>query len=250
MPRWISRFKSRVLCLSVLTAITVTGMNSGLLAQEPSSPYFLLDQRTPLGQAAAVMGFQNPNEPARLQPIRFDLPTSGQVTFFCGPDRHPSTIDSKQLASVAPGHVYRLRLSHLPEFPGLELFPTIEILDRLHPPAGQELSFPVPVAITPEEIDHALNGRLITKVVYLEQPQLAVPDTRLPREAVEDVPSDRNLLVEADLRGRPLIILRIGGRQPGRTGSSREFFGPPAPLALPANAGQSPADGSKPGSAN
>ena len=72
--------------------------------------------------------------------------------------------------------LYRFRISDLPELPGAELYPTIELIDRLHPPCGRELEFPVPVAFTQEELQAALAGRLVTKVVYIERPQQATPE--------------------------------------------------------------------------
>lgn len=229
MPRWISHTGKRLLALSALAGL---GMAPQLSAQPPEQYYFPLNQMTPLGQSAYITGFQHPNEPFQLQAIRVDLPSRGKVTFFATPDRSPATIETTQLARVAPGFVYRLRIAEMPEFPGIELYPTIEILDRLHPPAGQEDDFPVPIALTAEEIDHAINGRLVTKVVYLEQPQIAYPTSRTPQEAVQDVRSEDNLLLEADRRGRPMVIVRLGARQPLADGDNSSFFGPPAPFEL------------------
>ena len=73
------------------------------------------------------------------------------------------------------GYLFRVRVSDMPEFPGQSLYPSIEVIDRLHPPRGKVDKFPIPVELSADEIRLALSGRMITKVVYLEQPQLAIP---------------------------------------------------------------------------
>ena len=116
------------------------------------------------------------------------------------------------------------------DFPGVELYPSIEVLDGLHPPAGREMSFPVPVWLTADEIEHAINGRLVTKVVYLEEPRIAEPFEIQTPDAQLTIENTRNVLAEADQRGRPLLIVRVGGRLPPTRGDSRAFFCKGAPI--------------------
>ncbi len=120
----------------------------------------------------------------------------------------------------------------MPDFPGVELFPSIEIFDRLHPPAGREYEFPVPIVLTADEIQQAIDGRMITKVVYLEQPQFAVTGDIAPALLNRVLPPDRNLLIEADRLGRPMILVRLGGRTPDEGRPEDGFFMPPAPLQI------------------
>ena len=42
----------------------------------------------------------------------------------------------------------------IPEHPGVEVFPTVEMIDRLYPPQGQSLKFPVPIDLTQDELLH------------------------------------------------------------------------------------------------
>ena len=55
------------------------------------------------------------------------------------------------------------------------MYPTIEVINRLYPPQGLENHFPVPVHFTLEELEMALSGRMVTRVIYLEDPQSACP---------------------------------------------------------------------------
>ena len=49
--------------------------------------------------------------------------------------------------------------SQLPDSPGAELFPTVELIDRLYPPAGAEYRFPIVIQITREDIQLARDGK-------------------------------------------------------------------------------------------
>ena len=196
-------------------------------AQDPSAPYPLLDHRASPGTwgewvrtAGRVNGFE-------FQPIRVELPSQGRVTWFVG-----SRDDVKEAAQVrlAVSQSYRLRLSDLPEFPGIELYPSVEVLDRLHPPSGQSDAFPLPITFTLEEIEAAVEGRMVTKVIYLEQPQLALPFELTPDTAVRTVNARLNLIEEADKAGRPLALIRIGGRLPATHEKQGPFFGSGAPI--------------------
>jgi len=113
------------------------------------------------------------------------------------------------------GPVYRFRITHIPEHPGVEVFPTIELVDRLYPPPGQSLRFPIPIELTREELVMAAEGRFITRVIYLENPLLAPAIARKDQTQpwVEARPGDDPLVV-ADRIGRPMAILRMGGRVP------------------------------------
>jgi uncharacterized repeat protein (TIGR01451 family) len=133
---------------------------------------------------------------------------------------------------VGVGFVYRLKISGMPEFPGAEFYPTIEILDCIHPPRGREYDFPVTISFSSDEIESVVNGRLVTKVIYLEQPQLAPTGDLTQALLNRMLPADRNLLIEADRIGRPMILVRLGGRTPSTTHPDFTFFGPPAPLTF------------------
>ena len=128
--------------------------------------------------------------------------------------------------------IYRLRISDLADFPGVELYPTVELLDRLHPPRGREIEFAIPIALTAQEIGFALQGRLVTKVIYLEQPDRAAPvrNANAARTRVAD-PRD-NALAAADEAGRPMVIVRLGGRLPDAAAPEPGFYGTGAPVQL------------------
>jgi hypothetical protein len=168
-----------------------------------------------------------------LQSVQIHLPEeAGVVTIYSDAQTQPLSGKSPVQAAIVRGAVYRLKFSNLPNYPDLELYPTIELVDVLHPPQGQADKFPIQVVLTEEEIFLASEGRLITKVVYLEPAQEANPLTLGQPAPNLTVAPDENVIEEADRRGRPLLILRLGSRTP--VAGEAAFFGFGAPLSAAA----------------
>ena len=119
----------------------------------------------------------------------------------------------------------------MPQLPGAEIYPTIEVIDRLHPPSGQKHNFPILVHIARSDIQLAMTGNLVTRVVYLEQPQIAAPFELDESTRARDVDTSANALSEADRYGRPMLILRLGGRLPNPLGEPPAFFGTGGPIS-------------------
>jgi hypothetical protein len=199
-------------------------------AQSGGGRYFPLDHQVP-GMASRWARTIPPRQAPYVQPVQIELPSSGLISFFDGSPENAVLTQAPSQVGMAVGQTYRVRISGMPEFPGAELYPSIELIDRLHPPAGREAEFPIPIQLTEEEIAIALDDRLVTKVVYLEQPQLAHPQaTDLPLRTV-DLPPSTNLLQAADERGRAMAIIRLGGRVPSPNDPhDARFFGPSAPV--------------------
>jgi hypothetical protein len=121
---------------------------------------------------------------------------------------------------------------------GVEVFPTIELIDRLYPPAGQECRFPIPIDITEDDLKLAASGKFVTRVIYVEDPQKAYPAAEnLQTQAWFEASSGEDPLAVADGMGRPVAILRLGARQPiqGHESDPAFFFGSPCFAALPSN---------------
>jgi hypothetical protein len=133
-------------------------------------------------------------------------------------------------AGLLIGAVYRLRVTQIPFRPGLEVFPTIEMINRLYPPRGQERRFSVPIEFTQEDLELALDGKFVTRVVYLEDPQNAAPMGQEEQsQNWFEIKPGQDPLVVADALGRPMAIVRIGGRLPlaGEAPDPEFFYGCP-----------------------
>ena len=123
------------------------------------------------------------------------------------------------------GEVYRFRVTGIPRNEGFEVYPTIEVIDRLYPPEGQKTRFPIPVELTLEELELALSGKMVTRVIYVEPPRTALPRPEDPtwQRYFEVLPGETPLQI-ADQLGRPVAILRMGSRLPGNEGPDEHFL--------------------------
>lgn len=158
------------------------------------------------------------------QPVEIRAPKGARISPAAGSNFLAGKQDSL-LIGLQIGPVYRFRITEIPSNPGLELFPTVELVDRLYPPAGQQLRFPVPIELTQEELLLASEGRFITRVIYLEDPDLApaISYDENQQPWLEARPGEDPLVV-ADHLGRPMAILRLGGRVPENNQPNAAFL--------------------------
>jgi len=222
---------SRRILSGLLTAVVALASVTPASAQ--NGVYQPLSQATPPGVTARWAGIQGKARGRSFQPVRIQLPSRGNVTLYAGSPQRAVSLPAPAHAGVMVGGIYRLKLSRMPEFPGIELYPSIEIIDRLHPPTGMAWRFPVPIEFIEEELELAISGRMITKVIYLEQPQLAGEEELTRPMRVRMISPRQNLLTAADRLGRPLVIIRLGGRLPDIDGRDAGFYGNGGPIILP-----------------
>ena len=164
------------------------------------------------------------------QPVEIRAPQGARIAPAAGSSFLEGRKDQLKVG-LQIGPVYRFKVTEIPDNPGIELFPTVELIDRLYPPQGQALRFPVPIELTLDELILAAEGRFITRVIYLEDPDLAPAIARENEDLpwVEARPGEDPLVV-ADHLGRPMAILRLGGRVPDQAQPNFSFLygAPPA----------------------
>jgi hypothetical protein len=123
--------------------------------------------------------------------------------------------DKPLCAGLLIGAVYRFKVTSIPGYEGEELFPTVEVIDRTYPPESLAARFPIPINLEIEDLEDALEGRLVTRVIYLEDPGTAVPLPETPDSArAFDIPGSQDPLAVADTLGKPVAILRLGSVTP------------------------------------
>jgi uncharacterized repeat protein (TIGR01451 family) len=157
--------------------------------------------------------------PEDVQVVRFQGP-SGMKIEVLGPAPESVPVgDGKGLGTfgLKVGLSYKLRLSNLPDRPGVELFPVVDMVGHLHRPKGIDPGkYPIRIVFREDDIvDAAGRGLLVTQVIYLEDPDQAVP-LKLPKDEPPFVglsPAEEPFKVARAL-GRVVAIVRIGGRQP------------------------------------
>jgi hypothetical protein len=177
-----------------------------------------------LGRGGPLSGY--------FQPVLLQGPKGAVVAWTAGSQFGPDQTMPVTLGMlIAP--VYRLRISNIPNHPGAEVFPTVEVIDRLYPPEGQALRFPIPVVLTQEELEMALEGSYVTRVIYLEDPDQALPHAQVDgQQNYYEVTAGDDPLASADRLGRPVAILRMGGRLPGPEGPDGQFLAGSPPVMV------------------
>lgn len=238
----------RTAVLYTFLVITLMVWTTLSVADEPSqylpsggSHRLLSDQLPPgtVGQARVRAGRQVC--PGYFQPVAFAGPDGVQFSLAqSGAFLDP--VDNFQ-AGLLVGGVYRFKITGIPRNEGAELFPTIELIDRTYPPPGLATRHPILVQLDEEDLIAALRGQMVTRVIYLEDPQTATPiEQTVATNRPIDIAEYQDSLEVADRFGRPLAIVRIGSVAPPRQPELMQqfFFGYPvwAPIYLPEQVSQ------------
>ena len=179
-----------------------------------------------LQRGGPLAGFFQPVEIRARHGVSISLAVANQ---FGPPQEAPRRV------GLLIGQVYRLRVTNipLPEAEGAEIYPTIEIIDRTYAPVDQQVRFAIPVEIAQEDIDLALHGKFVTRVIYLEDPHNALPTHSDTGQTWFEVPPGRDPMTVADELGRPVAILRMGARVPNQGPDPNFCFGSPPWVAYP-----------------
>ena len=174
-----------------------------------------------LEQGGPVPGFFQPVEIKAPDGVLISLAEDGR---FTPPQPTPVGV------GLLIGSVYRLSAFNLPFRSGVEVYPTIEVIDRLYAPIGQETRFPIQIELTRDDLEQSANGKFITRVIYVENPAFALP-TQGNRQQPSwfDIAPGQDPLMVADSLGRPVAIVRIGGRVPERADAPDAAFCSAAP---------------------
>ena len=96
------------------------------------------------------------------------------------------------------------------------------------------------MVLTEADLESIRAGSLVTKAIYLENPETATPvATKLDAPLELVVPPDRELLGEARRLGRPIAVVRFGGRTVPAEELAR--FAVPGTVLMPGEHGLMPA---------
>lgn len=216
MPRVAHRRERRpARSLLLFGLVLLSGMLSHSLASGQSSvhPRFANSNDVP-GNVAFTSLLANPQWVGRVQPVKLLLPEKTIVSTWQGSWVDCEYADPTVATSIGP--VYQVRIRGEFRTRTFDLYPTLEMVSCLNPPAELQLRFPVLVAISEDDVEQALAGRLVTKVIYVENPETALPYRQLcnGHQAFFDVTDIEDPIKTASRLGRPIAILRLGTRQP------------------------------------
>lgn len=218
-----SQRRRRAVTLAAAVGLACLGTSAPLVAQ--SKVHYRYDSAPVPGAIGSEQLRRGGPLPGFFQPVEIRAPQGALVSLA-----EESTFSPPELAPIKVGllvaPVYRLRVTGIPLNEGREVYPTLEIIDRTYAPTDLAHKFPILVELTREDLEQALDGKFVTRVIYLEDPSRALP---YPQRADGhqnwfDVGPGANPLFIADTMGRPVAILRIGGRQPVDVAQPDEAF--------------------------
>ncbi len=214
----------RALLLGAIVASMSMGMAS---AQDPRTANvcgLYRDSMAP-GVIGRIQLERNPRLRGCVQAIELSGPQGLKIALasdgvFVDPQPQPMR------AAFLIGPVYRVQLTNIPNEEGMELFPTIEVIDRLYPPAEREHRFPIPIVFAQDDLERALRGEMVTRVIYLEDSEIAEPVSYADKiQRTYEVTGTQDAMQAADRLGRPVAIVRIGSRVPdAATGVDMQFL--------------------------
>lgn len=168
--------------------------------------------------AGALPAYGSPMPfPASRTQVFFNEMSGMKVSWFATdadgkPGFTPQAITSPGRYNFAQGSIYRLKVSEVPNSPGLDLYPTLEVVPANSKTATFLAHSSVPVSITQEDLQQVTAGNFVVKVIYLPDPQfqdLAVaggPDELVSSRLEPGV----DPIAEAQRRGSILLIVRLG----------------------------------------
>ncbi len=202
-----------LVAITLVTMIASTLVASLALGQQAPHHYFQRADMPPgsIGRAQLMRGGPLPGH---YQAVEISGPKGSQIALAMeGVFAPPRPAPLK--AGMLIGQVYRLRVTNIPFLEGQEVFPSVEVINRLYPPEGSQTRFPIPIELTRQELEMALRGQFVIRVIYLENPRTALPRSEDPlHQRYFEVGTSQDPLEVADRLGRPMAILRIGSRVP------------------------------------
>ncbi len=217
-------------------AIALAAMSAapalGQQTHNANGRHYIYDQFVPPGVAGHMQMAAGNLRPTIPQHVKIRLPEAGTVTFFDGALNRPVSTPAPAQATLVVGQMYRFQISGLANYPHTSFYPSVELIGELHPPPGEAARFPIEIEILEEELRWVSRGQMVTKVVYLEQADRVPLQNLSGAPRVIDVEQGQNAVAEADSLGRPVAIVRIGGRLPDPNAPDPQFWGPLAPVQI------------------
>jgi hypothetical protein len=184
------------------------------IAQQPLPAHPVHHEFLPPGAIAQDQLRRHAGMAGYVQAVELIPPPGARVSILQPGTTQPLT-PGRVMLGMQLGYVYSIKLTQLPNREGVEVFPTVEVINRIYPPEGTKTRFPIPIEITEDDVAQALSGLFVTRVVYLEDSDQAFPRADDPQHQRSiDVSPREDPLHVADQMGRPVAIVRLGSRVP------------------------------------
>lgn len=148
--------------------------------------------------------------------IRFTKPAGMKIAWLTqGPDGRPvyanPPLETPGKYNFLQGAIYQLKLSSIEGRPGVEIYPTLEVVPSNYKTEEFLAHSYVPIEFTQEDFKQIVEGNYVTKVIYLPDPQFQ----ELAGTGTGEIVSTRlepgvNPINEALRRGSILLVIRMG----------------------------------------
>lgn len=199
---------------------------------QPPDVYSLYRHSDAPGAIALRQRWSRPGLQGYFQPVSVRVPDGVSVAIATEGGFSPLSGGAATFGIMA-GYPYRLHIHWTVRQKQLDVYPTIELIDRLYSPDLQQLSrFPIVVEFTTDDLELAVAGNLVSKVVYVQDPDLPSLGATAGQQPWFDVLPDEDPLEVADELGRPLAIVRLGSRTPAAEGPDAQFFFGSPPVTI------------------
>jgi hypothetical protein len=171
----------------------------------------------PAGAVAAVGALTGSSPypfPTKRTEVRFVGPERMRVSWNgTTPDGRPAVghIEVPGRYNFVQGALYRLKLSDIPSLPGVDLYPTLEVIPANARTEAFLAHSAVPVSFTNEDFEQVQAGNYLIKVIYLPNPQFQDLAAAGPDEIVSSrLEPGADPIAEAHRRGNILLVVRLG----------------------------------------
>jgi len=164
--------------------------------------------------------------PTMRTEVRFTGPADMKISWYA-PSADGRSAGFSSDALLAPvrynfvqGGIYRLKLSNIAGHPGLELYPTLEVVPANARTATFLAHSSVPLTFTNEDFEQVKANNYLVKVVYLPHPRFQDLANGVPDEVVSTrLEPGADPIEEALKRGSILLVVRMGNINLGLTNS-------------------------------
>lgn len=148
--------------------------------------------------------------------VRFVGPVGANVSWYVGTPGGQSVLapqlDMPGRYNFAQAAIYRLKISNIRsnKHPGMELYPSIEVVPSNAKTDAFLAHNAVPVEFSDEDLDQISAGNMITKVIYLPDPQYQCAGGVAEELSSTKLDVGVDPIAEANRRGNILLVIRVG----------------------------------------
>lgn len=166
--------------------------------------------------------------PSSRTQVRFTKPAGMSVSWYDANARGvapANQVEAPGRFNFKQGAVYRLKVGNLKGRPGVEIYPTLEVVPSNPKTKDFLTSNAVEVKFSGEDVKQVADGNNVVRVIYLPRRNTAGAVAQ-PQEIVSTrLEPDTDPIAEAQRRGSILLVIRMGESEPASKQKSQTSSG-------------------------